>query len=851
MKTVQNHLMPFLWITGESENIYRRLVRAIDEANCKAFCVEARPHEQFCQDKWWRDLSVILDEAERRGMKVWILDDKHFPSGFANGGALNAPLNCRRQSIAEFSIKASGGKKVKINLKSKMKIKTKRDIFGFVMDIINGNGKIKFNDDEVFSVTAYGKTLTDLMGYVKNGVLECTLPKDTQTIECCFLTRNAGIHRSYINMLESSGVKILIDEVYEKHFEHFKDKFGSVIAGFFSDEPELGNSYYCNKKNRLGEDPTLDLCWSKSLETELESALGNDYKKLLPLLWKNGYDKDLTAKVRYTYMDCVTKLVRENFSKQIGDWCRARGVDYIGHIIEDADLHCRTGSALGHYFRGMQYQSMGGVDCISDQILPFGEESVTKSFLFGEREGEFYHYMLAKFASSIAAINPIMNGNSFCEIFGNYGWHEGVRLEKYLIDHFLVRGVNNFVPHAFNCKPYPDKDCPPHFYAHGNNPQYRHFGELMRYTNEICTLTSGGKADIKVAVLYHGEAEWTGEYMLTQKPACVLYDNNIDFCIIPSDVFAEKDFYRTSLEKGLKVGNAEFDLLVIPYAERITKEVAEAIVTLLSNGTEVIFIDGYPKGISTGEELPQAVKKARISPLNKLAAETEKYRQIVSVPKTNRLRSYSYNGERKFVLLVNESKDCYSGRIKLSGAQNAFLYDAWEQKYLPVKTYRTVDGIAFDLKLETFKSVVVFTDYGESPEYTELGKQIELKEFTQSVTRAIDYPKFQGTKKAVAPLNGISKKKFSGYVRYETKINLNAKKAILEIDDAYEGVEVFINGKSCGIQVVPKFAFDITDFIRNGENEIAIEVATTLEREVKGKSKAPYGIVGKVTVKYE
>lgn len=69
-----------------------------------------------------------------------------------------------------------------------------------------------------------------------------------------------------------------------------KDKFGTVIAGFFSDEPELGNSYYCNRKNRLGEDPNLDLCWSDSLERELERALGQEYKNYLPLLWKNDGD---------------------------------------------------------------------------------------------------------------------------------------------------------------------------------------------------------------------------------------------------------------------------------------------------------------------------------------------------------------------------------------------------------------------------------------------------------------------------------------------------------------------------------------------------------------------------------
>ena len=57
-----------------------------------------------------------------------------------------------------------------------------------------------------------------------------------------------------------------------------------------------------------------------------------------------------------------------------------------------------------------------------------------------------------------------------CEIFGAYGWNTGVKTMKYLADHFLVQGLNYFVPHAFSPKAFPDPDCPPHFYAHGKIP---------------------------------------------------------------------------------------------------------------------------------------------------------------------------------------------------------------------------------------------------------------------------------------------------------------------------------------------------------------------------------------------
>ena len=98
-----NHFLPFLWVHGESEERYRQMIGKLQEANIEAFCVEARPHPDFVQDNWWRDMDIILDEAEKRNMKVWILDDKHFPTGYAAGAVEKAPLSLRRRAISHYS----------------------------------------------------------------------------------------------------------------------------------------------------------------------------------------------------------------------------------------------------------------------------------------------------------------------------------------------------------------------------------------------------------------------------------------------------------------------------------------------------------------------------------------------------------------------------------------------------------------------------------------------------------------------------------------------------------------------------------------------------------------------------
>lgn len=515
-----NHMLPFFWQHGEDEATLRNYMKVICEADCRAVCVESRPHPDFCGEKWWTDMDVILDEARKRDMKVWILDDSHFPTGFANGAVKTALVELHRQGVCANKVVLDGeAGPVEVALDGLIPppftpvSMMEQYILPSMLE-----GAPHFEDDQVIALTAVNDQTGEVINIPvpENGQpLHWQKPDGSWTVWIIGLSRNCGIHREYINMLDPDSCRLLIDAVYEKHWEHYADDFGKTIAGFFSDEPELGNGHLFYYDNLLGTDQ--DLPFAATMPQALEERLGTDWANRLYLLWSNEGDAKETALVRHAYMDAVTKLLRENFSRQIGGWCRAHGVQYIGHIIEDSNAHARTGASLGHYFRGLDGQDMAGIDDIGGQVLPQGEDEPTVGNMMAKRDGEFYHYLMGNLAASAAAIEPGKHGNAICEIFGNYGWAEGVRLEKYLADHFMVRGINQFVPHAFSPAPFPDPDCPPHFYAHGHNPQYRHFGKLMGYMNRVSTLISGGHRASCAAVLYHGEAEWAGKAMLPAK----------------------------------------------------------------------------------------------------------------------------------------------------------------------------------------------------------------------------------------------------------------------------------------------------------------------------------------------
>lgn len=832
---VSNHIFPFLWLHGEDEKTLRRYVNVIYNAGMRSFCVESRPHPDFVGTGWWRDMDIILDEAEKKGMRVWILDDSHFPTGYANGALKNCdPALCRQSLIKKEIACPKSGETLVLHGEEFTIAPAWQPT---LMEQYAPQDHLRKFDDDVFlgavAVKRGGGSVEELVIVpVENDAISFSVPEGEWKLFLLCLTRNRGPHRDYINMMNPASVRLLIDAVYEPHYAHYNKEFGKTIAGFFSDEPELGNGHLYDYGKRLCE--IEDHAWSTQLEIALQEKWGNDFLKYLPLLWEENFADECKAKARCDYMESVTRLTQDAFSDQLGTWCSAHGVEYIGHLIEDNNQHTRTGSGLGHFFRGEAGQDMAGIDDIGGQVLPQGEWNGPFGLTQEARNGLFYHYVLGKLGVSAASIDPKKQGRCMCEIFGNYGWEEGVRLEKYLLDHFLVQGVNRFVPHAFSPAPFPDPDCPPHFYAHGNNPQYRHFGALMGYANRACELLSGGKRIVKVAVLYHAESEWLGSYTVPEELAQILTENQIDFDFLPADVFTETEKYGTEISKALRVNGNEYTAFLIPKAQYLPKCVTVACKQIRG----AYLLDGVPEGVYNGKEIEAyresipVVNSGEIIEILRQSGAAE----ITLSPANNRVRVLRYQGDSPVYMLVNEGETEYCGSVVLPDMGACYAYNAWQNRLESVSAKTGKHGTVVSLSLAPLKSLFIVFDRAEEPlEEEKEYEHIPANDgWTRTKCRSIAYPNFAEEKKVNLPDEAEKEyPKFSGFFRYERELNGNGYDG-LEISDAHEGVEVFVNGVSLGIQIAPPFRYDFKNLLTTGKNAIRIEVATTLERELAG-----------------
>ncbi|MBQ3878678.1 MAG: hypothetical protein II727_00100, partial [Oscillospiraceae bacterium] len=665
------------------------------------------------------------------------------------------------------------------------------------------------------------------------------LPDDKKAV--CWLTRNRGPHRNYMNMMDMRSCRVLLDTVYEPHYAHYASEFGKTILGFFSDEPELGNDHLYEYCKRLWEQD--DLAWSAGVEETLRARWGAEFEQNLPLLWEEGGEQ--AAKARFDYMDAVTRAVKACFSDQIGDWCRAHGVEYIGHLIEDNNQHTRAGSSLGHYFRGLSGQDMAGIDDIGIQVIPQGEWNGYIDAYIDYRDGEFYHYTLGKLASSFAEIDPKKKGRALCEIFGVYGWEEGLKLEKYLADHFLVRGINRFVPHAFNPGEFPDSDCPPHFYANGHNPQYRHFGALMDYMNRLCAVISDGERQRSAAILYNASSEWMHDSLYPQKAAIPLFDNQIDYDILPEDVFESPEDFRLPA----------YRLILVPGMQYITKTAFDGLRALEEKGCRIWFVERAPEAFC---ETMEKIDPSGLSVVP-LAALAEKAKalfedRVLLAPENDRVRVLHYKDKGDIFLLVNEGTKTYRGTLTLPANGAVCAYNAWENRLETVDAEQAGGKTLVHAEIVPGKSLCLLFGIEDAElcaplSTAALEKTAWNEGWTRSTCESLRYPQFENPVSVRLPDRlAAEQPRFSGLVRYEKTLALDAvpEKCVLEITDAIDSVELFINGESLGVQVPVPYLYDLGAHLHAGENLIRIECATTLERAMCENPKSESGIHGEV-----
>ena len=862
---LEPRIAPLFWQHGEEAEALRDEMRAMRSVGIRQCVVESRPHPDYLGPGWWQSLDTILDEAQRLGMQVWICDDGAYPSGHA-GGDFGGKILDKHPHL------------VKVYLAQRL-IDTRGPVNGAFFRI----GAWLESDEQLVAVVAARRpaadsdaidpaTLTDLTGGVKQGKLPWDVPDGWWRVFVLVRTRRGGEEwtKNYLNPLVPQAVDAFLLEVHEEHFRRYRELFGKTITGFFTDEPRFGN---CGTYDAiLGKFPMV-LPWCDDLLAELDSDWNGGFRAALPALWNDA--GELSARARYRYMTVVSRRFGDNYSGRIGRWCREHGVRLIGHIVEDNNAHARLGFGPGHFFRSLVGQDMSGFDMVN-QVWP-GLTQGRAVTAIGNLDLTFFYWGMGKMASSLARLDASKAGMTMCEIFGAYGWQFGLTEMKWLTDHACSRGANFLMPHAFTPK-FPDPDCPPHYYAHGNNPQWRHFGVWSAYAARVCHLLSGGQSVASVAVLYHAEAEWAGACEHFHHAVAALAKRQIDCDELPIDMLVDETLTRVK-QGSFTINGQRFACLIVPFAQRLPLACIRRIVQLLGAGVRVVFTGQLPTAASDGPAASPELETLRsfsgpglsIRPAADLPdspAMTGISDFIVeATSELLRVRRYR-RPDMELLFCTNEdTATSVEATLRIRQAADPLCYDAMTDEFSAIPFERSGQDVSVKVTLSPYGSLFIVFAVGSALVRASLGNRLTtalqtgqvqtlLGPWRVSLSPAMESGGFAAlrTVNRLDELTGCADlREFSGVIAYETTRTFPAAEDERRLDlGRLQGVaEVFLDGESQGVRICPPHLFCLGRPAA-GEHRLRIEVATTLAGRLgdngldRSTPQFPPGLIGPV-----
>ncbi len=535
---------PLFWLHGDdSKERLELYVGKVAEGGNGCFTAESRPHTDWLGEGWFRDLAICLEAAKKHGLRMWIFDEKWWPSGEVAGkvperygskhmvAAATAVAGPRR-----FSAPGWGGA-------------------NFIAAIAG-----KERDGAID-----GSTLVDLAPFIKDGTLAWDAPEGAWKVMLfTWVARKSG-SRYLVDGASRDCAEWYIKTVYQPHYDRFKDEFGNHIVGYFYDEPETHGD------------------WGTEVLPMLKER-GVDWKKAL-VAFKFALLPDEQAAARYQYRDAYAEAWGRTLYGGITRWCEEHKVKSIGHFLEHGNGYLHPDLCAGNMFQLMKYTSMGGIDAVFAQ------------FRIGQRvANDAPCWQTPKLGSSISHVYGKPDDIAMVEIFGARGQDLTYPEMKWWTDHMQVSGINFMIPHSFNPRAPRDTDCPPYFYNGGFEPRWPLYRVYADYTSRLSVMLQGGHHVCPVALLFLGNSAHVGKYVTPEGMSEALQDALYDCDWLPYDVFE----HDTKLEGGAIALRAEkYRVLIVPPVEVIPHDTLAKAKAFLDAGGVVVGYGFLPSKSAT------------------------------------------------------------------------------------------------------------------------------------------------------------------------------------------------------------------------------------------------------------
>ncbi len=499
----------------------------------------------YLSPEYFAFFKEFVAEAKMRDMRVWIVDDAGYPSGFAGGKFSAEHPELRMQALVASRRVVQGGERVSLAANDQV----------VAASAISSDGTVLNVPVKMVWVAPPGEWTLAVVTHVFT-----TSPTRSDTNP----KRVKDGSQSLEDYLDPAATTQYLAFTHEQYKKAVGDEFGKTILGFRGDEPDYS---------------IVGLPWTPKFFARFQELKGYDVRPWLGAFAPNEHhagQKDaplaaLTAeqlRVKADYYDVFADMFRDGFFKPQGEWCAANHLEYQVHLNHE-EMQLQLTHSEGDFFRDMRYVEVPGIDSIWHQI-------------WTDTVSDF-----PRLAASAAHVYG--HPRAFTESFAAYRPEPDVTMARYILNEQFVRGVNLVETMYFPATSTPGRGGPAEFMRDPGYPA------LMAYTRRMSYLMSMGRPAANVAVLLPSASLWMGDaraddtFVSTER---MLSERQVDFDVVDEDAIgvvmkAGKGTFET-------LSGNRFTTVIVPAASVLSQGTVDRLREFAGGGGRVLFIGGTP-----------------------------------------------------------------------------------------------------------------------------------------------------------------------------------------------------------------------------------------------------------------
>ncbi len=772
--------------------------------------------DTYLRDPYWAFMSHICASARRLGLQLWIADECGCPSGSAAMTLSGEP------GFASVGLQAS-----------RLQVRT---------------GQALPQEQLVGAYTLPG--LEPLPASAWNAV-----PRDEELLllRVGSTPGRTGVHRlgqgfgrGEINRLDEKAMRAFVDATHEQYLVKLPGEMGATITGVFTDEPALF------------EPPG----WCADLAAEFLRRKGYNPQPHLPALFAEAGPS--TQRFRCDYHQVIAELYTERFFTHQRRWCEEHGANYGGHLWQNWPW----GLAAGVLWQPDPLRTLAAVGVPGvDWTCGAGKIPVSE----------------LKMAASAA----VLGGRSrvLIEAFGGLGPVWTYEQLKWLVNWYFVNGIDLLILHL--CYLNPDEGAAGilHPTIFWQTPQWQHYHVYSEYVGRLSELVQAGRRQAPVALLYPTATVWAQtvypEGVWLKPPvhplpplpeldrlrahieavAAFLTENQLDF-----DFIDEQALHQATIAGGaLNIDAAQYRAVVLPHTSICHLQTLTQLKAGLQAGVVVVACGDLPTA-SRDAEHPDAAITAGVQTLRThgLVEAGPDWSGVLSVlpadfriaqvagrgPERNLYYQQRVLDQGRLFFLASHSGQAETWRVWFRAEGKAQLWDPETGEHHPLPA-GTPDqgGTWLELPFDPYQAyAIVFGAASPAPRPlpTPSAPWVQVEgSWTVEFLPNTDNPylgphdhRYDLSERPIGPTSALQPwwrwgmGFFSGSARYRCTFvvdqPLPAGPIWLNLGRVEQAAALTLNGQELGERIWRPFRFEVSDALRQGQNQLEVLVSNGL-----------------------